>query len=221
MSLDRLHVHGPLADYLDGLGETPDHIAARYEEHAGHPSAQMMTHPDLGRLLGALARQRPAGRAIEVGTFVGISAAWMLDGLGPDGRLDALELSDEYADLTEAWLGGLGLASGLTVHRGPAAETLARLDADTYDLCYIDADKPAYPLYLDEAARIVRPGGAIVADNVFSGGLVADPEATGNAAALREFTRYALSHPGVDTCVLPIGDGITLSIVRRPPLPAP
>lgn len=214
MALDRLHIHGPLADYLDALGGTPDHIAARYAEHAEHPVAQMMTHPDLGRLLASLARMRPGGRAVEIGTFVGISAAWIVDALGPDGRLDALELSDEYADLTEAWFAGLGLADRLTVHRGPAIETLGGLAADTYDLCYIDADKGAYPAYLDEATRIVRPGGAIVADNVFSGGRVADPEPTGNAADLRHFTRYALAHRDIDTCVLPIGDGITLSIVR-------
>lgn len=214
MSLDRLHVHGPLADYLDALGGVPEHIAARYEQQADHPEAIMMTHPDLGLLLASLARMSPGARALEVGTFVGISAAWIVDGLGPAGHLDALEISDENADLTEAWFRQLGTADRLTVHRGPALDTMRGLDTDGYRLCYIDADKPAYPEYLDEAVRLVRAGGAIVADNVLSSGRVADPEATGNAVALREFTRHALDHPGVDTCVLPIGDGITLSIVR-------
>ncbi|HSJ73865.1 MAG TPA: class I SAM-dependent methyltransferase, partial [Miltoncostaeaceae bacterium] len=150
-----------------------------------------------------------------VGTFVGTSAAWMAPALAPDGHVDTLEADPERAERAEAFLADAGLAARVRVHRGPAAQTLPRLPDGAYDLCYIDADKTGYPAYLDQALRLVRPGGLILADNVLSGGRVALPadERGESAAALAAFTRAALDHPRLVTTVLTIGDGVTLSAV--------
>ncbi len=116
----------------------------------------MMTHPELGRLLAALVAATGGRTVLEVGTFVGISAAWMAGSLAPDGHLDTLEADPERAGRAERWFAQVGIADRVTVHRGPAADTMARLPDAAYDLCYIDADKAGYPDYLVQAVRLVR-----------------------------------------------------------------
>jgi caffeoyl-CoA O-methyltransferase len=215
VALDRLPIDEPLAAYLDGLAKVPADLQALYAEMEGDESAPMMTHPDLGALLEALVRATGGWAVLEVGTFVGTSAAWMARALAPGGRIDTLEADPGRADRAEAFLARAGLADRVRVHRGPALETLPGLPDGAYDLCYIDADKTGYPAYLGEAVRLVRPGGLILADNVLSGGRVAQPpdEHGESATALADFTRAAIDHPRLVTTVLTVGDGVSLSAV--------
>jgi predicted O-methyltransferase YrrM len=215
MALDRLPIDEPLADYLDGLARVPPELAALYREMEGDEWAQMMTHPELGALLQALVRATGGRAVLEIGTFVGTSAAWMARALAPDGRIDTLEADDDRAGRAEAFLAEAGLADRVRVHRGPAMETLPGLPDGAYDLCYIDADKAGYPAYLEQSVRLVRPGGLILADNVLSGGRVALPEDERgeSAAALAAFTLAAIDHPRLVTTVLTVGDGVSLSAV--------
>jgi predicted O-methyltransferase YrrM len=215
VALDRLPIDEPLAAYLDGLGRVPADLEGLYREMEGDEWARMMTHPDLGALLEALVRATGGRAVLEVGTFVGTSAAWMARALAPGGRLDTLEADPARADRAEAFLARAGLGDRVRVHRGPAIESLPGLPDGAYDLCYIDADKTGYPAYLEHAVRLVRPGGLILADNVLSGGRVARPdgERDGNAAALAAFTLAAVDHPRLVTTVLTIGDGVSLSAV--------
>jgi predicted O-methyltransferase YrrM len=216
VALERLHIDGGLGAYIDALVSPDGHLAARYAEMADHPLAMMMTHPDLGRLLAVLVRAAGGRAVLEVGTFVGTSAGWMASGLAPDGHVDTLEFSEEYADLAEAWFRAVGLADRITVHRGAAADTLPRLVAGAYDLAYIDADKAGYPAYLEHALRLVRPGGMIVADNAFQGGRIAAPAEEGDerSAAVRRYTAAAMSHPDLVSALLTVGDGVVVSAVR-------
>lgn len=215
MALERLPIDGPLGAYLDARTRVPDDLAALYREMEGDPSAPMMTHPELGALLEVLVRASGGRAVLEIGTFVGTSAAWMARGLAEGGRIDTLEADPARADRAEAFFAGAGIADRVRVHRGPAARTLPGLAEGAYDLCYIDADKTGYGAYLDHAARLVRRGGLIVADNVLSGGRVAAPEGERdpNAAALVAFTDAALAHPRLRTAILTVGDGVTLSVV--------
>ena len=126
MALDRLPIDEPLAAYLDGLARVPPDLEALYREMEGDERAQMMTHPDLGALLEALVRATGGRAVLEIGTFVGTSAAWMARALAPGGRIDTLEADAARADRAEAFLARAGLADRVRVHRGPAAETLPR-----------------------------------------------------------------------------------------------
>jgi caffeoyl-CoA O-methyltransferase len=212
MAIERLVVDGALAAHVDAANAMPPHVAARAAAQADHPRAVMMTHPDVGRLLWTLAAAS-GGTALEIGTFVGISAAWIADGLPPGGVLDTLDVDAETAADTRAWLDGTPTGERVRIHVGPALETLAGLAEAAYGLCYVDADKTAYPEYLEEAVRVVRPGGWIVADNVLSGGRIADPAADDpSVEAMRRFTRAAFDHPRLRTVLLPVGDGVTLSL---------
>lgn len=215
MAGERLPVDAALDVYLDSLADVPEPLAGLYVQTTDDPMAMMMTHPDLGRLLEVLVRATGGRAVLELGTFVGISAGWMARGLGPEGRIDTLEVDPARATTAAARFAAWGLGERIRVHPGPAADTLPGLPDAAYDLCYLDADKTGYPAYLAEALRLVRPGGLIVADNVLAAGRVARPPADDDAstAALRRFTADALAHPRLATSVLTVGDGVVLSVV--------
>lgn len=215
MALERLPIDEALSAHLDRFVRIPDALAALYREMEGDEWAVMMTHPELGALLEILVRATGGRSVLEIGTFVGTSSGWMARGLDPHGHIDTLEADPARADRAEAFFASAGIDDRIRVHRGPAAGTLPSLAPAAYDLCYIDADKTGYLGYLEEAVRLVRPGGLIVADNVLSAGRVALPpdERDENAAALVAFTEAAVSHPRLRTSVVTVGDGVTLSVV--------
>lgn len=215
MASDRLPIGDALSAHLDRFARIPEEIAGLHRRMEGDEWEVMMTHPDLGALLEVLVRASGGHSVLEIGTFVGTSAAWMARGLEPTGHIDTLEADGERARRAEEFFAQAGLADRIRVHRGPAEATLPGLTADAYDLCYIDADKPGYVGYLEHAVRLVRTGGLIVADNVLAGGRVALPEdeRDANAAALVAFTEAATGHPRLRTAVLTVGDGVTLSVV--------
>jgi predicted O-methyltransferase YrrM len=215
MGLERIEVDPALGAYLDGLVLPGEPLSRLYAETADEPMAQMMTHPDLGRLLTVLVTATGGRAVLEMGTFVGVSATWMAGALAPGGRIDTLEVDPERADRAESWFARAGISDRVRVHRGPAAETLAGLPDGAYDLAYIDADKTGYPTYLEHAIRLVRPRGLIAADNVLSGGRVGRPpeEDDERLAALRAYTARAMDDPRLRSAVLTVGDGVTLSVV--------
>jgi predicted O-methyltransferase YrrM len=207
VSADRTSLTPALIAWLDSTAPMPAPVRALHERMAGDEWEEMMTHPDLGALLGVLVRATGGHRVLEIGTFVGTSALWICDALSPDGHLDCLEADADRADRAAEVVREAGFHEQVTIHVGAALDTLPGL-APGYDLAYIDADKPAYTAYLDACTRLVRPGGMIVADNVFGGGV--DDE---RARELRAFAEAAMAHPALRTVIVPVGDGITLSTV--------
>jgi predicted O-methyltransferase YrrM len=208
MSAERTPLTPAIAAWLDSTSSVPEAVRRVSARMAGDEWEEMLTHPDLGALLATLVTATGGHRVLEIGTFVGTSALWMAGALATDGRLDSLEVDPARADVAAANIREAGFHDAVTVHVGVALDTLRSLTPG-YDLAYIDADKAAYPDYLAECTRLVRRGGMIVADNILGGG--ADD---GRARDLRAFAEAAMRHPALRTVVLPIGDGITLSVVR-------
>ena len=134
-----------------------------------------------GRLLYLLARIRGARSILELGTLGGYSTIWLARALPEDGRLVSLELRERHAAVARANLANAGLAERVEIRVGPALASLGALaseGAGPFDLVFIDADKPAYPDYLEACLPLCRPGSVLVADNVVRGGAVADPAAS-------------------------------------------
>ncbi len=182
--------------------------------------------PPQGRLLELLARIRGTRRILEIGTLGGYSTIWLARALPPDGRLVTLEGNPHHAEVARANLARAGLERIVEVRVGPAAESLARLaaeGAEPFDLIFIDADKPAYPEYLEWALRLSRPGSVIVADNVVRNGAVADPRsADPSVRGVRRFHEMLAGEPRVSATVIQtVGskgyDGFALAFVTRDP----
>ena len=214
MAQGRCEITEPLATWLDHLNAAPPPVAAILARHADHPRAEMMTHTDVGRLLAVLVKASGGRRALEIGTFVGVSAAWIADALAPGGSLDALEIDEATADIAVRNLAQAGFGDRVRVHRGAALETLGRFAPDTYDLAYIDADKPNYPAYIESCISLVRPGGVIVADNLFLSGRAADLDGIDpGAMAMRTAADLAASDARLAVAALSVGDGLLVATV--------
>ena len=159
--------------------------------------------------LAVLLRLIGARSVIEVGTLAGYSAIALARGLPTEGTLDTIELSARHADFAEEWIAKSDVASNVRVHRGAGVDVLARFAPNCADAMFLDADKGSYGLYLEQALRIVRPGGLILADNALAFGQLLDTNATDREVpAVRAFNDVVARHPRVEGVIVPLGDGV-------------
>ena len=194
------------------------------ERDSAMPTIQIS--PLQGRLLQVLAIACGAKKILEIGALAGYSGIWLARALPPDGRLISLEVSEKHAEVARASLARAGLSDRAEVRVGPATETLPSLVSEApFDLVFIDADKPPYPIYLDWALKLTRPGSIIVADNCIRGGKplrepVEDDPAT---RGLRDYDHRVASDPRLVSLAIPMDDngmdGFAISVVRSDPPP--
>ena len=182
------------------------------EPRAGGDVPAIAVSPLQGRMLELLARLAGARRILELGTLAGYSTLWLARA-EPD-VLITLEADPHHAAVARENLAGVECVQLI---EGPALETLPGLEPVPFDLIFIDADKGAYPEYLEWAVKLSRPGTLIIADNVVRGGRVLegdDPSARG----VRRMTELVAAEPRLDaTTIQTVGakgyDGFLLAIV--------
>lgn len=195
-----------------------DPVIARLTERTqalGGP-AGMQTAADQQALLTLLTRFAGVANAVEVGTFTGTSALCIARGLAPGGHLLCCDVSEDWTAIArEAWAEA-GVDDRIELRIAPAIETLRALPPDpTIDLAFVDADKTGYLAYYEELVPRLRPGGWLVADNTLWHGTVADPEATDDTVqAIRAYNARAAVDDRVDTVILTIADGLTITQKR-------
>ena len=204
--------------YLMRVGvREPPVLAELRADTADHPQAQMQIAPEEGALLAMLVRLVGAERILEVGTFTGYSSTAMALALPPGGRITCCDISAEFtARARQAWADA-AVEDRVELRIGPAVETLAALEAEgaSFDMAFIDADKPGYPAYYEACLRLVRPGGLICIDNVLWSGRVADVTDTdASTETIRAVNAAIADDPRVDVVMLPVADGVTLARVR-------
>lgn len=201
------------------LREDP-RLAALRAETASHPKVNMQIAPEQGQFMQMLVRLCGARRAIEVGVFTGYSSLAVMLAMPEDGRLLALDVSEEYTAVARRHWRAAGVAGRIELVIAPAAETLdarlARGEAGQYDFAFIDADKTSYLAYYERLLKLLRPGGLIVVDNTLWSGEVANPDnREADTQALREFNDALHRDSRVDLALLPVGDGLTLARIRE------
>ena len=203
--------------YIERLGYREPGILARLRhETSSHPQSGMQIAPEQGALLALLVEAIGARRCLEIGTFTGYSSLAVALALPPDGLLLCCDMSDEYTQTARRYWAEAGVAERVELRLGPAVETLDALlgagAADTFDLAFIDADKPAYPAYWDRCMRLVRPGGLIVLDNMLFHGRVVDAAPDDeNAAAIDALNARIAADERVSFVLLGIADGMTVA----------
>jgi caffeoyl-CoA O-methyltransferase len=213
MPLIKTEVTQEVVDYLARHSRQDDVLERVARETAELPNAVMQTTPDEAALLTMLARLVGARRALELGTFTGYGAISIARGLADGGRLTCLELDEEYAAVARRNLEDAGLLDRVELVVGPAIDSLRAMPAGpTFDLVFLDADKPGYPDYYEEIVPRLVPGGLLLIDNVLLGGRVTDPQEE------RERTMDALNDrvtadERVDSVMALVADGLTF--VRR------
>jgi len=209
-----------LGDLLLRSDPVLDATVARADA-AGLPSIQVSATQ--GKQLMLLARAVGARRVLEVGTLGGYSAIWLARALPADGHLDTCEIDPVHAETARASIAEAGFADRVTVHLGPAAETMARLTAESveaYDLAFIDADKPGNADYVRGTLALSHPGTLIVVDNVVRNGGIVDPtNEEASVVGTRRLFDYLAAEPRLDaTAIQTVGhkgyDGFALALVN-------
>ncbi len=216
MSNRTLNLTDDLVDYVQRLGvrEHPALVALR-EETAALPERNMQIAPEQGAFMALLVRAMGARRIIEIGTFTGYSSTAMALALPSDGTMLCCDVSEEWTAIAHRTWKAAGVAQLVELRIAPAVDTLSTLGPDTFDLAFIDADKPSYDAYYEGCLRVVRPGGLILIDNVLQGGRVVEDGADDESVrAIRALNEKILGDERVDPVLLPLADGLTMALVR-------
>jgi caffeoyl-CoA O-methyltransferase len=208
------HLSQEIHAYLVAHGTPPDAVLQGLiaETRALGDVSVMQIAPEQGAFMTLIARAIGARRAVEVGTFTGLSTLCLARGLPADGELIACDVSEEWTAVGRPYWERAGVADRIDLRIGPAADTLRALPPEeTIDIAFIDADKPGYPVYYEELLKRTRPGGLILVDNVLWMGRVADPDVDDEQTrAIRGFNDLVAADERVDCVMLPVSDGLTL-----------
>lgn len=167
-----------------------------------------------GRFLSLLSKMVQPRTILEIGTYTGYATLCLAEGLHPEGVLHTIDIKEELTDLQREFFDRSGYGSQIVQHLGKAADIIPSLNT-TFDLVFIDADKQNYAHYFDLVIEKMNRGGIILSDNVLWSGKVVEEVKPNDkhTQALMAYNRKIKDDPRVETVLLPIRDGITLSRV--------
>lgn len=157
-------------------------------------------------------------RILEIGTAVGYSASMFAKSTDEDCIIDTIEIDEERAKEAEENIKKIGVAERINIMVGNAVDILPTL-TNAYDIVFIDAAKGKYPIFLENAIRLIKDGGIILADNIlYKGYVMSDYNAHKQRTAVRHLREYIKEITENDKCeseILEIGDGLAITKVRN------
>jgi len=168
-----------------------------------------------GRVLSVLSKLIRPKTILELGTFTGYSALCLAEGLDKNGILHTIDINEELVDFQRSYFDKSDYGSQIIQHLGSALDIIPTLDT-TFDLVFMDADKPNYINYFHQIIDKLNPGGVILSDNVLWSGKVIealDPSDISTKIVL-EYNTLLKEDPRLETVLLPIRDGLTVSIKK-------
>ena len=175
-----------------------------------HPDAQMLSGHLQGKFLEFISRMLRPARILEIGTFTGFSALCLAKGLQPGGKLHTIELREQDAATARENFHKANAGDQIILHVGNALDIIPAIN-ETWDLVFIDADKPGYRRYYDLVLPILNKNGVILADNVlFHGDVLQDPVKGKNGKAIHDFNQYVQHDERVEQVMVTIRDGMML-----------
>jgi caffeoyl-CoA O-methyltransferase len=208
-----LELINPLAEqyadkYTSGLEPLLANVAAH--TYSNHPKAHMLSGKVQGKVLEMISTLLQPKRILEIGTFTGFSALCLAKGLAKDGKLHTIEVRADDAATAESFFKLSIWQEQIILHLGNALEVIPELD-ELWDLVFIDADKVQYIDYYQLVLPRLRPGGLIIADNVFFHGEVLEEPVKGkNALAIKAFNDFVQQDESVEKVMLTVRDGLML-----------
>ena len=193
------------------------------ETHLSQVCPQMLSGHLQGTFLRMISHMVRPSRILEIGTFTGYSAINLAmclknkasaESIEESGILHTIEVNPELEEMIRSFIREAGLEEQIILHIGNALEIIPQLN-ETWDLVFIDADKPNYLNYYHQVFAYVRTGGFIVADNVLWDGKVLDDpgKMDKDTRGICEFNEFVQNDPRVENMVLQLRDG--LMIVRK------
>ena len=202
-------IKNALTEYAESFTSGESKVLQELREHcyAHYEDSSMLSGFVQGRILAMFSRMIRPKVVLEIGTYLGYSALCFAEGLADGGKVITLDLQEDTNKVARSFVERTEYAGSIEFHLGHAVEIIPTLP-ETFDLVFIDADKPNYPNYYDLVFDKVRPGGFIIADNVLWSGRVLDEVKDENTNALHEFNQLVLADDRVSNVLLPIRDGL-------------
>jgi caffeoyl-CoA O-methyltransferase len=205
-----------LADYVRNSSEPADVVVAELVAETaamgerGEAPATMQIAPEQGVFMQLLATALRARRAIEIGTFTGLSALYTARGLAADGSLLCLDINETWTAVARRYWERAGVSAKIELQLGDALASLRALPAEeTFDLAFVDADKGGYPRYVEELYPRLVQNGVVLLDNTLRSGRVLDPQSDDDRV-LAELNAALAADPRWETVLLPLADGLTM-----------
>lgn len=204
-------------DYLEKHSQPEPELLAKLNRETWQKQMQprMLSGHLQGRVLSMLSKLIRPINILEIGTFTGYSALCLAEGLLENGELHTIDINEELFEFQRKYFEASPFKNNIFQHLGNALEIIPKLDK-TFDLIFIDADKPNYPNYLNLVLPKLKKGSVILSDNVLWSGKVVeviqhDDEDTN---ALLQYNKLLNEHPQFETVMLPIRDGLSVSIFK-------
>ncbi len=236
MSANLLAMNEELYAYLDSVsGREPPALAALRDETMKDPRFNMAVSPMEGQFLGVLVRMLNARKICEVGVYTGYSSLSMALALPPGGHIWCFDVSETWTSVAKKHWQAAGVSDRITLRLAPGADSMQWLldtgHAGTFDLVFVDADKPNYHRYWDHAHALLRKGGTVIADNTMFQAFVpqrvtdadirakfahyppaAQDEVVKAAHAIRVFNKRIHADGRFAISLVPVGDGMTFGV---------
>lgn len=204
-----------LQQYIDdhSMEESDLLKALDRETHQKVLQPRMLSGSYQGRLLALLAKMIGPKKILEVGTYTGYATLCMAEGLTTGGSIDTIDHNEELVDMQRRYFDQSPYGNQITQHLGEAKDILKTL-AGPYDLVFLDADKENYPHYFDLIIDKLETGGILLSDNVLWSGKVLEKASDEATSALQEYNHKINTDVRVETVVLPVRDGLTITRKR-------
>lgn len=206
-----------LDEYLINHSEKEPEILSDLNRETNQKVLQprMISGAYQGRLLSIISKIINPKKILEIGTFTGYSTLCLAEGLDKNGQIHTVDINEELYDLQRKYFKKSSFNNNITQHLGNALEIIPKLDHD-FDLIFLDADKINYPKYLDILIVRLKKGGVLLSDNVLWDGKVLNEisQKDKSTKAIVEYNKMLNNRIDMDSVILPIRDGITLSIKK-------
>lgn len=203
------HIERYMAEHTDDVSPLLDRLLRETEEKTG--KSRWSIGKIEGRFLQMLIKISRSKNVFEVGTFTGYSALMIAEALPDDGRVTTCEINQAYAAIAKRYFDKSPNGYKIRLELNPAHITLRGVADDSVDFMFIDADKPGYSQYYEEALRILVPGGLIFVDNVFWRKKIFSAKIKNeNARAIAALNAKIKEDTRVEKVMLNIRDGIYL-----------
>lgn len=176
---------------------------------------RMLSGSYQGRVLSLISKIIAPKNILEIGTYTGYSALCLAEGLTESGNLHTIDINEELYDFQQKYFQQSQYKAQIKAYVGNALQIIPGINSK-FDLVFIDADKPNYPAYFDLIIDKMNSGGVILSDNVLWSGKVVEPLKQDDAStkALLKYNKILAEDERIETVILPIRDGLTLSRVK-------
>lgn len=204
-----------IVEYLEKTLPDSDGMLRELEIFASENNVPII-QKEVRCFLGTILKYKPPKNIIELGTAIGYSSLFMSDYLSSGGHIITFEREKDYYEIAKSNIKRAGKEKCIDIIFGDAYENVKKISGK-YDFIFMDANKSMYRYYFDTLFPMLNVGGIIVCDNILYKGMISNDNLAPRKqntiiTGLREFLDYISHNSKVETSIIPIGDGVSLSV---------